>query len=107
MEAFKDEIRSQVKNTHFENNLFSDPNVNYDKLESIIMNAEKKCFPIREVKFNKYRHKISPWMTNEILDELKFRDKLYVKWENVLKHPQIMPNMREVIKVFALFCKRI
>ena len=83
MEAFKDEIGSQVKKTHFENNLLSDPNINYDKLESIIINAEKKCFPIREVKFNKYRHKISPWMTNEILDELKFRDKLYVKWKKM------------------------
>ena len=78
---FQKEIRAQIGNSTFENNLLSDPNVNYEKLEKLITNASEKCFPIKEVKFNKYKHKISPWMTSDILNEIKFRDNLYVRWK--------------------------
>ena len=33
-------------------------------------------FPIKRVKFNKYKHKTTPWITNGILISLKCRDKL-------------------------------
>ena len=47
------------------------------------MRPEKKYFPIEEKKFNKYEHKISPWITFGILKSMKFRDKLYVKWKKI------------------------
>ena len=81
MQAFREEIKTQIENTIFEDDLLADPNINYEKLEKIITEAKTKCFPIKEVKFNKYKHKISPWMTSDILDTMKFRDKLYVKWK--------------------------
>ena len=82
MQAFHDEIKTQIEITHFENNLLVDPTINYNKLETIISNAKEKCFPVREVKFNKYKHKMSPWITFGILNSMKFRDKLYIKWKN-------------------------
>ena len=36
-----------------------------------------KHFPLKYVKFNKYKHFKSKWMTNEILLEMKQRDMLY------------------------------
>ena len=81
MEAFRNEIKLSIDKCIFENDLFTDPNINYDKLENIITAAKDKCFPEKEVKFNKYKHKISPWLTNGILKSMKFRDKLYVKWK--------------------------
>ena len=33
MQAFQNEIKSQIENTHFDNNLLADPNINYAKLE--------------------------------------------------------------------------
>ena len=78
---FQTEIKSKVQSMYFDNNLFADPNVNYNKLELIIGEARDKCFPIEEKKFNKYEHKISPWVTSGILKSIKFRDKLYVKWK--------------------------
>ena len=87
--AFQDEIKTQIENNNFDNNLLADPNSNYEKLETILTNANKKCFPMKEVKFNKYKHKISPWMTNDILKEMKCRDKLYIKWK---KCPETSPN---------------
>merc|ERR1712208_180064 len=81
MEAFRNEIKLSIDKCIFENDLFTDPNINYDKLENIITAAKDKCFPEKEVKFNKYKHKIAPWMTHGILNSIQFRDKLYVKWK--------------------------
>ena len=81
MQGFQDEIKTQIENSNFENDLLLDPNINYEKLEKIINDAQAKCFPVKEVKFNKYKHKISPWITHEILNSIKFRDKLYIKWK--------------------------
>ena len=81
LQAFQDEIKLNISTSTFKQDLLSDPNENYNALESIIINAKKKCFPIREVKFDKYKHKVSPWITFGIINSIKFRDKLYVKWK--------------------------
>ena len=81
MEAFRTEIKTSIENSNFDMDSLSDPNINYSKLESIITSASKNCFPEKEVKFNKYKHKISPWVTKGILNLIKFRDNLYVKWK--------------------------
>ncbi len=44
-----------------------DPNFNYNTLHEIIQQAKLKHMPIKLVKFNKYKHKISPWITTGIL----------------------------------------
>ena len=81
IQNFQNDVKSRMSSVYFDNNLFSDPNINYNKLDSIISDAREKCFPIEEKKFNKYQHKISPWITFGILNSIKFRDKLYVKWK--------------------------
>ena len=43
----------------------------------VITSAQEKHLPEKTVRFNKYKHKCSPWMTNGILQSIKFRDKLY------------------------------
>ena len=101
MQAFQEEIKSKIENANFDENLLADPNVNYEKLERIINNAKEKCFPIIEVKFNKYKHKVSPWITNDILSSIKFRDKLYIKWK---KCPLTSPNYMQLENSFKSFC---
>ena len=81
VQRFCDEFRSGLSTTIFDNNLFADPNLNFAKLEDIINEAREKSFPLEKKKFNKYEHKISPWITYGILNSIKFRDKLYVKWK--------------------------
>ena len=34
-------------------------------------------FPKKSVKFNKYQHKLSNWITTGILKSIEFRDNLY------------------------------
>ena len=58
-------------------NLATDPNTDYDKFEKIITKTYDKHFPEKRVKFNKYKHKRSNWITSGILKSIEFRDKLY------------------------------
>ena len=57
----------------------SDPNENFDILSGTLDNIMKKYTVIKTVKFNKYKHKHNPWMTQGILISIKNRDKLYRK----------------------------
>ena len=57
----------------------ANPNINYNILEHTIVNALKKHLPTKTVKYNKYKHKKSGWMTNGLLHSIQFRDKQYMK----------------------------
>ena len=81
MDNFRSEIVENIANGRFCIDSSTDPNYNYAMLEKIITSARDKCFPVKKVKFNKYKHKIAPWITQGILTSMKFRDKLYVKWK--------------------------
>ena len=68
-----------------DNNLIADPNENYTIIENIIKDSKNKHLPSKLVRFNKYKHKLSPWITNGILTSIRFRDKLYRKLEKTQK----------------------
>ena len=80
---FKEEVCKRISQTEFDRNPLIDPNQNYNKLEKIITNAKVKCFPETTTKFNKYKHKICPWMTYGILNSTRSRDRMYVKLKQV------------------------
>ena len=71
LNMFEKEIKAGVDNSCFNKDILSDPNINYAKLEKIIIDAKNKCFPVKEVKFNKYKHKITPWITIGIIQSIK------------------------------------
>ena len=58
-------------------NLQCNPNVNYNRVEQVLEIVKNKHLPEKTVKFQKYKHKNSSWITNGILRSLKFRDTLY------------------------------
>ena len=57
-----------------DHDLFCDPNENYQHFEEIILNAKAKHLATKTVKFKKHKHKLSQWMTNGILNSIKYRD---------------------------------
>ena len=59
--------------------LITDPNDTYNIIESEINKVKAQYLPTKTVKFNKYKHKKSPWITLGILKSMKYRDKLYSK----------------------------
>jgi len=79
LSAFVDEMNNLCTMEKFISDLNCDPNINYDRLDSIIQNSLNKHLPIKLTRFRKYRHKKEKWITGGILNSKKFRDKLYAK----------------------------
>ena len=55
----------------------ADPNQNYCLLQNTINEIKMKNMPQKQVKFNRHKHKIAPWISNGIVKSISFRDKLY------------------------------
>ena len=77
IQNFVDEVDDKMSHTYFHTSYLKDPNVNYKELEKIITESREKHLPFKKKKFNKYAHKLSPWMTDEILKMIEQKDKLY------------------------------
>lgn len=56
-----------------------DVNINTTRLLSTITEIKNRLTPLNTVKFNKYKHRKEPWMTNEILVSMKKRDRMYIE----------------------------
>ena len=54
----------------------ADPNVNYNMLHEVIKLAKVKHMPYKTVKFKKYKHTTSTWITLAILKSIRYREKL-------------------------------
>ena len=65
------------------NVLGNNPNESYKNLTDIISPLMDKHFQVREVRYDKHRHKKSKWMTQGILRSITYRDKLYIKLKSV------------------------
>ena len=66
IESLIEDVRLSPIYENMNKDLLSDPNLNYDIMESIILNSKEKYLPSKTVRFNKYKHKLSPWITNGI-----------------------------------------
>ena len=42
----------------------TDPTENYNKIENTLTSKHREHMPAKRVKFNKYKHKINPWITD-------------------------------------------
>ena len=72
-----------------DHNSNNDPNENYNILETTIKSAIDEAIPSKKIRFNKYKHRKSPWITNGILKSIEYRDNLY-------EHLKVMqPNSPE------------
>ena len=55
----------------------ADTNINYNIILDEIDRAKNKFMPSKMVKFKKYKHKKSSWITKGLLKSIRYRDKLY------------------------------
>jgi hypothetical protein len=71
------EVLYSIEKTHFNRENNADPNLNYNVLYEIIQQAKTKHIPVRMVKFSRYKHKMSPWITKGILRSIQYKNNLY------------------------------
>ena len=74
---FKNEVNDLLATTTLDHNLLADPNRNYNKFARILTDAKQKHIPTSICKVNKYKHRLSPWITLGLIKSIKYRDKLY------------------------------
>ena len=86
------DVSNAVNNIAINNDLLGNPNDSYNSLENILMEAKSKHFQPREIRFDKYKHKFSPWISSGIIHSIKYRYSLYSKnWRRqMFKHQSIM-----------------
>ena len=99
---FQNDIKTAIDSMNFNNDLLQDPNIYYNSLENIINESKDKNLPIKSVKFNRYRHKISPWISSGILKSIKFRDRMYKKLK---KTNPLSQNYQTLQNNFKDYCR--
>lgn len=101
-------IREELRNINLMSCINTDPlcnpNITYDKIESIITNIIDKHTVLKKVRDNKYKHRRSDWITRGIMKSIKFRDKLYHKLKrsspDSQEHYIIKTNLKTYNKIF-------
>ena len=78
-EKFQNDLAKNCIIEKFDQNIDSNPNDNYAILNDILTSALDKHLPVKYVRYDKYKHKKSKWITKGIIMSIKFRDKLYNK----------------------------
>ena len=77
IQNFIDELKSQNICDRLSKSLNGNPQDTYRLFSELLKYAREKHFPQKKVKFNKKKHKKSPWMTNAILNCINTKNKLY------------------------------
>ena len=75
--SFKHDLLSVNLLDNLDLNPLANPNDNYNELDNIIQTVKNKHFLRNTIKYNKYKHKKSEWITKGIMKSIKFRNNLY------------------------------
>ena len=94
----KDDLNRVDIDQTFRNIIGNDPNESYRNFTNIISPLMNKHFPIKQVRYDKHKHRKSKWMTRGILKSISFRDKLYIKLKSTsidhIQYPVLQVNLK-------------
>ena len=54
------------------------PDQAYKYIHDTVSNAYNRNYPLVETRFRRDRHKVQPWMTDDIIKKISKKDKIYV-----------------------------
>ena len=83
-----------------------DPNLNYNIMHEEIMRAKNKYMPIKIMKFNKYKHKNSTWITQGLLKSIRYRDTLYKQLKMSDPNSPDYETTNAILKTYNSILKR-
>jgi hypothetical protein len=69
-------FNSELENVDFSSVYINDPSQAYSSFLDIILSLRNKHMPEIRKRFNRYKHKINPWITKGILKSLRTKDKI-------------------------------
>ena len=106
MTNVKYEIRSDVLYNKLNKSLNADTNINYEIIHDEIARAKNKCMPSKIVKFNKYKHNKSSWITQGLLKSIRYRDQLYKKLKLTNLNSPNYDTIKTNLKTYNLILKQ-
>ena len=84
-----------------------DTELNFTNFKTVIDECVKKYLPFRTVKFNRYKHKLNPWITTGILTSIKNRDKMYRKLKNIDPDTDEYCNLKRNVQTYNNIIKKL
>ncbi len=86
IQTFYNEILTSDKLINLKSDIKEDPNNIYNISHSVDQDAKNKHMLTKLIKYNKYKHKKSEWITFDIIKSKRFRDNLYKKTKNDISY---------------------
>ena len=97
----KECFKAEVEKLNFDNILQgNDIHECTSNLIETLSSVKEKLCPVKLVKFNKYKYKIQPWMTNGINQSRKIRDKMYEKWLKTPRNSNKSSKLKDEIRTY-------
>ena len=62
---------------------------------------------VKQIKFNKFKHKNNPWMSEGLLKSIRFRDKMHLKLKSSRQTAEQDANLKTNIKTYNKIIKRL
>ena len=106
MPNVKHEIRPDALYNKLNKSLNADTNINYEIIHDEIARAKNKCMPCKIVRFNKYKHKKSLWITRCLLKSIRYRDQLYKKLKLTNPNSPHYDTIKTNLKTYNLILKQ-
>ena len=91
----------------FENDLLGFPNIDHTMFEDIISKAKSEHLQPKTVRFKRYKHKLSPWITKAILVSIKLKDKLFYKLKSTPETAPHYVNLEHSLSEYKKLLKKI
>ena len=86
---------------------YADPNENYELLHNHVTTLKNKHIPTKYVKFNKYRHKGSQWITRGVMRSIRYKDKLYRDLKRTNLKSPMYAELKTKLNVYNKLLKKI
>ena len=103
---FHNETLHSLEQENINNTINKDPNINYNILHNIIQHAKTKHMPHKFVRFKKYKHRMSPWITHGIVKSIQYRDNLYKKHKMTQPETPEFDAQKVNLKAYNTILKR-
>ena len=85
----------------------ANPNINYNKIEKLIKTAVEQHAPLKKQTFHKHKHKKTKWITNGIIQSIRFRDKLYKNLKLSTPNTVNFFTIKQNLKTYNLILKKL
>merc|ERR1711942_86367 len=82
------------------------PDKNYNVIQNIIIDEMDRNLPVKRVRFNKYKHKDSPWITQGIINSIRFRDNIYKKLKSTPSENPLYETLDQNLHVYNTMLRK-